>query len=84
MNHRILPRVDENITRYKDEHHGEMPLYIIVSSFEADRLLEEVKSASGYDADVLVTSYKGSKIVRHDSLNQGDLRLTNELPETSS
>lgn len=84
MNKQLLQRVDDNIRKYQEEHRGEMPLYIIVSPYEADKLLDEVRNMSGYDSDVLVTSYKGSKIVKHDSLNQGDLRLTNELPETSS
>lgn len=84
MTQQILPKVDDNIKRYQDDHHGEMPLYILVSPYEADRLLDEVRHVSGYEPDVLVTSYKGSKIVKHDSLNEGDLRLTNELPETSS
>jgi hypothetical protein len=66
------------------EHRGESPLYILVSPYEAGRLFDEVRQASGFDPDVLVTEYKGSKIVKHGSLNKGDLRLTNELPETSS
>jgi hypothetical protein len=80
MNHRVLPKVEEEIRKYKTDHKGEMPLYIIVSPHEADDLLEEVKAATGYDAETLVTTYQGSKIIKHDSLNKGDLRLSNELP----
>ena len=84
MNHHILPKVDDTLKKYQQEHRGESPLYILVSPHEADRLLDEVRHVNGYDPEVLVTEYKGSKIVTHGSLNKGDLRLTNELPETSS
>jgi hypothetical protein len=80
----VLRKVDDQIQRYKTDHHGEMPLYILVSPHEADVLITEVRQASGYKSDVLVTSYKGSKIVRHDGLKEGELRLTDELPETGS
>jgi hypothetical protein len=79
-NERVLPTLKAEIEKYKADHKGETPLYIIVSPHEADALMEEVKSDSGYDTDTLVTTYKGSKIIKHDSLNKGDLRLTNDLP----
>jgi hypothetical protein len=66
MDH-VLTKVDDHIQRYKTDHRGEMPLYILVSPHEADNLLAEVRQAGGYDSHVLVTSYKGSKIVKHDS-----------------
>jgi hypothetical protein len=83
MDH-VLTKVDDHIQRYKSDHQGEMPLYILVSPHEADNLIAEVRQASGYEPDVLVTSYKGSKIVKHDGLKEGELRLTDELPELSS
>ena len=84
MSHHILSKVDDTLKKYQQEHRGESPLYILVSPHEADRLLDEVRHVGGYGPQVLVTEYKGSKIVKHGSLNKGDLRLTNELPETSS
>lgn len=84
MSNDILPKLEKKIKHYKDEHHGEMPLYILVSSHDADGLFDEVRKAGGYDADTLVTIYRDCKIVRHDSLDKGELMLTNDLPETSS
>lgn len=80
----LLGKVDRSLKKYQAEHHGDKPLYILVSPEEANDLLEEVKKANGYAPDVLVTTYKGSKIARYEALNKGDLLLTNELPETSS
>ena len=84
MHNHVLPRLVKDINRYKAEHHGEMPLYILVSSYEADGLLDEIRLADGYQAGILVTDYKGCKIVKHDSLKKGEMRLTNELPESGS
>ena len=76
----VLSRVEDQLTKYKADHKGETPLYIIVSPYEADTLMDEVKKEGGYDSETLVTTYKGSKIIKHESLNKGDLRLSNELP----
>lgn len=80
MNSAILAKVEENLTKYQNEHKGEKPLYILVSPHEADELLTAVKERQGFEEDVLVTDFKGSKIVKYDALKQGDMRLTNELP----
>lgn len=80
MNSSILSKVEENLKKYQDNHKGEKPLYILVSPHEADDLLRAVKLEQGYKEDVLVTEFKGSKIVKYDALKQGDMRLTNELP----
>jgi hypothetical protein len=80
MNSQILDAVDDKIKKFKADHRGESPLYIIVSPHETESLLNAVKKAEGYDRDTLVTAYKGSKIVEHGSLKKGDLLLTNELP----
>ena len=76
----ILSKVEENLKKYQNDHKGERPLYILVSPHEADELLDAVKSDQGYKEDVLVTEFKGSKIVKYDALKKGDMRLTNELP----
>jgi hypothetical protein len=58
-------------------------LYILVSPYEADQLIEEVKQAAGYEKNTLVTEYNGSKIIKYDALKKGDMQLTDELPEMS-
>jgi hypothetical protein len=84
MDYRVLPTVEDRMRQYKGEHHGEAPLYILMTNDEADNLMAELKSAKGYDADTLVTEFNGAKIIRNAALKPGDIRLTNELPETSS
>lgn len=76
----ILSRVEENLKKYQNDHSGDKPLYILVSPHEADDLLSAVKSKEGFKQDVLVTEFRGSKIVKYDALKRGDIRLTNELP----
>jgi hypothetical protein len=80
MSSAILSRVEEDLKKYQSEHKGEKPLYILVSPHEADALLSAVKTKLGFKEDVLVTEFKGSKIVKYDALKQGDMRFTNELP----
>ena len=80
MNSAILEKVESNLQQYQKDHKGEKPLYILVSPHEADDLLSAVKKREGYREDVLVTDFKGSKIVKYDALKQGDMRFTNELP----
>jgi hypothetical protein len=84
MKNGILSRVETEIAKYKRDHRGDVPLFILVSPHEADILTEEVRKAAGYSADTLVTTHKGIKITKYDSLNKGEILLTNELPETSS
>lgn len=84
MNARILPVVKDRIRQYRDEHHGESPLFVVLPPEEADHLLEEVKKEKGYDDSMVVTEYDGAKIVGHMNLLKGDIRLTNELPDTGS
>ena len=76
----ILAKVEENLKKYQYDHKGEKPLYILVSPHEADELFSAVRTDQGYKEDVLVTEFKGSKIVKYDALKKGDMRLTNELP----
>lgn len=80
MNSSILSKVQDNLKKYQTEHKGEKPLYILVSPHEADDLLSAVKSKEGFEDDVLVTEFQGSKIVKYDALKEGDMRFTNELP----
>lgn len=80
----ILKKVDSQIDKYKAKNKGEIPLYIIVSSYDADNLFEEVRKSDGHDVDVLVTTYKDIKIVQNDNLDEGEFQLSNDLPETGS
>jgi hypothetical protein len=80
MSATILSKVEESLKNYQKDHKGEKPLYILVSPHEADALFDAVKSGQGFADDVLVTEFKGSKIVKYDALKEGDMRLTNELP----
>ncbi len=84
MSFSIIQRIDEKISKYQEEYKGQMPLYLIVSTEDADALYGEIRRMDGHSVDVLVTSYKDIKVVTHDSLNAGEVRLTNELPETGS
>jgi hypothetical protein len=84
MTSSLLSRVENEVSQFKKDHHGEKPLFILVSPYEADQLVSEVKQAGGYPSDALVTEFEGSKIVKYDALKKGDIRLTDELPETSS
>jgi hypothetical protein len=84
MKNSVLSKVDSEIAKYKIEHSGEGPLFILISPHEADALFDEIRKAGGYSADTLVTTYKGIKITKYDALNKGEMLLTSELPETSS
>ena len=84
MKAQLLQKVDTSLDQYQAEHHGRNPLYILVSPDEVNGLLEAVKRAGNHSADITVTTYRGSKIMRYEALNKGDLLLTDELPETSS
>lgn len=84
MDKRILPQVEDRLRTYASEHRGERPLYIIMPRQEAEQLVEEVRSAEGHDEKAIVTEYKGSKILKHEALKAGEIRLTNDLPDTGS
>jgi hypothetical protein len=84
MDKRLLPVIDDRIKKYEAEHKGERPLYIILPREEAAQLVTEVKDHEGFDDKVVVTEYHGAKIVHHEGLKEGEIRLTNELPETGS
>lgn len=80
MSSAILSKVEENLKKYQVDHKGDKPLYILVSPYEAEALFSAIKTEQGFKDDVLVTEFKGSKVVKYDALKQGDMRLTNELP----
>jgi hypothetical protein len=84
MNSRVLPKVENEIRRYQGEHKGERPLYVVMTSDEADNLMNELRESKGYDPGTMVTEFDGTRIVKHPALKPGEIQLTNELPETGS
>jgi hypothetical protein len=84
MANNILSKIDTLLEKYKTDHHGEDPLYILVSADEEPVLREAVRKSDGLNPDDIVTTYRESKILRHDMLQKGDVVLTNDLPETGS
>ena len=84
MEKQVLSRVTDQIRKYQEEHQGEKPLYIIMANEEADAFMTAVKTQEGHDDHVVVTEFRGSKVVKHPTIKPGEIRLSNELPETSS
>jgi hypothetical protein len=84
MDHSVLSKIEDSISKYQREHRGEKPLYIIMPDDEANKLINEIRKEEGYADHVVITEYKGSKIVKHLALKNGELRLSNELPESGS
>jgi hypothetical protein len=80
----VLPIIERHLQKYQSEHLGEMPLYIILPEAEADHFMHEVKVEEGFDDHIVITEYKGSKVVKSIALKPGEIRLSNELPETGS
>lgn len=78
-----IPELDRALADYREAHNGRTPLYIIVSPAGADRILDEIRTRGGHPADVTITEYKGSKIVQHEAVPEGDLQLSDELPGVS-
>jgi hypothetical protein len=84
MEHQLLNRIDDVIERYKREHKGEAPLYIVLSSDEHKQLLGTLRKKSATPEGELITSYKGIKLAHHPGRLSGDIYVSNELPETGS
>lgn len=84
MDHAVLSKIDQEISTYQQQHHGERPLYILISDYEAERLIDEIRAEEGYGDHIVITEYKGSKIVKLISLKKGEVQLSNELPESGS
>jgi hypothetical protein len=80
----ITRKIDSLIEQYKADHHGEQPLYIIISPDEGNALVEEVRRLNKYDKDTVITTYRDVIIAKHDMFTPGKVLLSNELPETGS
>ena len=84
MENHLLEKIDSLIERYKKEHKGELPLYIIVSADENKEIVNNIRSIENYPKDQIVTNYKGIKIAEHPHQGEGKIYVSNELPETGS
>jgi hypothetical protein len=84
MENHLLERVDSLVEKYKKEHKGEPPLYIIVSADENKELMKIIKEANNFAKDQIVTTYNGIKIAEHPQQTDGKIYVSDELPETGS
>jgi hypothetical protein len=80
----VLERVDDALQQYQSDNRGSSPLYILVSSFESQQLWDEIRRKEKMKEGTTMTTYKGSKVVENINLKKGELRLSNELPESGS
>ena len=84
MENHLLEKIDSLIERYKKEHKGEPPLYIVVSSEENKKIISTIRTANNYPKNQIVTEYNGIKIAEHPQQIEGKIYVSNELPETGS
>ena len=84
MEKQLIKRLEERITKYRETHRGDSPLYILVSQDDEDSLFKALKENSGLKGNEILTTYEGSKIVGHHSIRAGEMTATNELPESGS
>jgi hypothetical protein len=84
MKNHLLERIDKLIAKYKADHKGETPLYIIVSPDENKEIMKTVRAAEGLAGDQIVTTYKNIKLAEHPQQVDGKIYVSNELPETGS
>jgi hypothetical protein len=84
MENHLLERIDKLIAKYRSDHKGETPLYIIVSPDENKKIMETVRATEGMGNDQIVTSYKDIKLAEHPQQVDGKIYVSNELPETGS
>jgi hypothetical protein len=80
----ITRKIDKLIEQYRADHHGELPLYIIISPDEGNLLVDEVRRLRKYGKEVVITTYRDITIAKHDMFTSGKVLLSNELPETGS
>jgi hypothetical protein len=84
MEENLLSKIDSLIEKYKREHKGEPPLYLVSSSDESKEIVNSIKAANNFPADHIVTTYKGIKLTHHPGQVSGKMYVSNELPETGS
>lgn len=79
----IAKKVDALLDRYRTDHPGK-PLYIIMSSDDANHLTREAKEIAGLTDGQVTTAYKDIKIVSSLNVQDGEFYFANDLPETGS
>jgi hypothetical protein len=84
MENHLLERIDKLVDKYKKEHKGEAPLYIIVSPDENEKIIQLIKAKSSLPDGHIVTTYNGIKLAEHPQQLNGKMYVSNELPETGS
>ncbi len=84
MENHLLEKVNSLVEKWKREHNGEAPLYVVVSPDENKALIKAVRAAKNYADDQIVTSYNDIKIAEHPQQTDGKMYVSNELPETGS
>jgi hypothetical protein len=84
MKNHLLQRIDNLIEKFRTDHKGEAPLYIILSSDENKEVMRLIKAAQKIPEDQVVTTYKGVKLSHHPQQTNGKIYVSNELPETGS
>jgi hypothetical protein len=84
MNYPLLNQIDKLISSFKENHHGEAPLYIVVSPDESKAVREELKQKENIKDGMIINTYRDIKIAEHPSLLDGKMYVSNELPETGS
>ena len=80
----MLDRIDTLIEKFKRDHKGEAPLYIILSGDENKRVMNAIKAAENLPEHQIVTTYRGVKLAEHPHQSDGEVYVSNELPETGS
>ena len=84
MENHLLERIDTLVDKYKKDHKGEAPLYIILSDDENKAVMKELKEIKKMPEEQIVTEYKGIKLALHPQQTNGKIYVSNELPETGS
>ena len=84
MSRQMLNKIDQLIEKYKKDHKGEAPLYIVLSPDESKAVMQQIKEDNNHPDNYVITTYKDIKIAEHPSLLNGNAYVSNELPETGS
>lgn len=80
----LLQHIDSLIEKYRKNHKGEAPLYIVLSPDERKEVTEALKVRQNASEDTIITTYKDIKLTENPGLLKGNIYVGNELPETGS
>ncbi len=80
----LLARVDMLIEQYKEAHRGEAPLYLVVSPDESSAVREAIQKKEKAPDIAVISTYQGVRIAEHPAMLNGNMYVSNELPETGS